>query len=73
MSNSYARSERAMDSIVATLAQRAARGFRTLRAWHEARVAARLLHAMSDGDLKDIGISRADIEFMVRRRDCDHG
>ena len=73
MSNSYAQSQRAMDSIVATLAQRAARRFRALRTWHEARIAARLLQAMSDEDLKDLGISRGEIEFAVRKGESERG
>lgn len=34
--------------------------------WHEARSAARQLHSLSDSHLKDIGVHRGQIEFVVR-------
>jgi uncharacterized protein YjiS (DUF1127 family) len=50
----------------AVIADRA-RGFlRAVRAGHEARAAARHLHALTDRQLKDIGMNRGQIECPVR-------
>jgi uncharacterized protein YjiS (DUF1127 family) len=55
-----------------TAAAAASLGFRVravlcaIRAWWEARAAARHLQALSDEQLRDIGIQRGQIEFLVR-------
>ena len=36
--------------------------FRGVRNWHEARISSRTLSRLSDRDLADIGLSRADID-----------
>jgi uncharacterized protein YjiS (DUF1127 family) len=41
---------------------------RRLRAGHDARVARRRLQSLSDWQLKDIGISRGEIEHWARAR-----
>lgn len=66
-SQSYRRS-----SIGVTAAIIVARVTGTLQAignWHEARLAVRHLHSLSDSHLKDIGVDRGQIEFAVRGLD----
>lgn len=53
-------------AAVPVIADRARDLLRALRAWHEARTAARHLHALNDELLKDIGMDRGQIEFLVR-------
>jgi uncharacterized protein YjiS (DUF1127 family) len=50
----------------ATLAFRAKAVLSAMRDWQEAREAARHLKTLSDQQLKDIGINRGQIEFLVR-------
>jgi uncharacterized protein YjiS (DUF1127 family) len=52
----------------ARLAFRAGVVLCAIRAWHEARAAARHLQALSDEQLRDIGMHRRQIEFLVRGR-----
>jgi uncharacterized protein YjiS (DUF1127 family) len=48
-------------------ADRASNFLRAVRAWHEARAASRHLHALTDQQLKDIGMNRSEIERLVHR------
>jgi len=41
------------------------RWFRTFTAWRERRRAIAQLHSLSDRALRDIGLNRSEIEFMV--------
>ncbi len=50
------------------IADRARELLRALRAWHDARTAARHLRTLNDELLKDIGMDRGQIEFLVRGR-----
>jgi uncharacterized protein YjiS (DUF1127 family) len=50
----------------ASLGFRARVVLRAMRDWQEARAAARHLRTLSDGQLKDIGMHRGQIEFLVR-------
>ena len=50
----------------ASLAFRARAVLCAIRAWWEARAAARHLRALSDEQLMDIGVHRGQIEFLVR-------
>lgn len=36
--------------------------------WNERRITRRALSQLSDRELNDIGVSRADIEYIARRR-----
>ena len=40
--------------------------------WRMERLAVSRLHAMSDRELKDMGVSRAQIEFAVRGESAPH-
>jgi uncharacterized protein YjiS (DUF1127 family) len=53
-------------SAAATFAARARAVLQAMRKVREARTAARQLYAMSDAELRDIGIRRDDIAFLVR-------
>jgi len=50
----------------AALAARAAAALQAIREWRDARAAARHLDTLSDEQLKDIGIHRGQIAFLVR-------
>jgi uncharacterized protein YjiS (DUF1127 family) len=41
--------------------------FATLKTWNEARITRKQLHALTDRELADVGLCRADIERVVRR------
>ena len=53
--------------------------FRDFRNWHEASLASKKLSRLSDRDLADIGLSRADVDPGLsgdaerRRRNCWYG
>lgn len=47
-------------------ADRARNFLRAVRAWREARTAARHLHGLSNETLRDIGMDRGEIERLVR-------
>lgn len=52
----------------ATLAHRTRAVWFGLCDWHAARAAARHLQALSDEQLRDIGMQRGQIEYLVRGR-----
>jgi uncharacterized protein YjiS (DUF1127 family) len=63
----YARSRRRRMSVAAVASTDRARNFlRAVRAWHEARAAARHVHALTDHQLKDIGMNRGQVEWVDR-------
>jgi uncharacterized protein YjiS (DUF1127 family) len=55
-------------ATVVAAADRTTNFLRAVRAWHEARAAARHLHALSDQQLRDIGMNRSQIGWPVRGR-----
>jgi len=54
-------------AAAAVMAGRARAVLCALRDWQVAHSAARHLRSLSDAQLKDIGIARGQIEFLVRR------
>jgi uncharacterized protein YjiS (DUF1127 family) len=63
----FARPHRRRMSAAAVAGTDRARNFlRAVRAWHEARAAARHVHALTDHQLKDIGMNRSRIEWAGR-------
>lgn len=63
--NSAATLSTAGNGIFGKLAAAAGRGFRAFIAWRARQAAISHLHSMSDRELKDIGLSRPEIEFAV--------
>jgi uncharacterized protein YjiS (DUF1127 family) len=53
-------------AAVASLGVRARAVLHAIGDWQDARAAARHLRTLSDGQLKDIGMQRGQIEFLVR-------
>ncbi|MGH6927094.1 MAG: DUF1127 domain-containing protein [Dongiaceae bacterium] len=53
-------------AAAAAIADRVQGLLRAICAWHNARTAARHLHALNDDMLRDIGMDRGQIERLVR-------
>ncbi|SHI53942.1 DUF1127 domain-containing protein [Wenxinia saemankumensis] len=60
---------RSLDSAIfyGRLVRRAYDVLETVTAWTEARRTSRALHGLTDSQLDDLGLSRGDIEAVVRR------
>jgi uncharacterized protein YjiS (DUF1127 family) len=60
---------RSIGVAAATIVAQVTGALQAIGNWHEARLAARRLHSLSDSHLKDIGMHRGQIEFVVRGLD----
>jgi uncharacterized protein YjiS (DUF1127 family) len=58
-------------AAVVTIVALVTDSLRAIRDYHEARLAIRHLHSLSDSDLKDIGVHRCQIELVVNGLDLD--
>jgi uncharacterized protein YjiS (DUF1127 family) len=52
--------------LIAAAIAGAAAASQAMRDWHRRRLAVRQLQSMSDAQLKDVGLHRSQIEFLVR-------
>ena len=55
----------ALAALAAAVLATAAKGWRAYARWRERRVAVRELHSLDDRSLRDIGVSRSEIEWVV--------
>jgi uncharacterized protein YjiS (DUF1127 family) len=53
-------------AVAEAVIAKASKWWRAYALWRERKVAARELHALDDRTLKDIGVSRSEIEWVVR-------
>jgi uncharacterized protein YjiS (DUF1127 family) len=53
-------------SLIAAVAAGVRAASQAMHDWHRRRLAVRQLQSMSDAQLKDVGLHRSQIEFLVR-------